>query len=130
MITWEPIKREGHPEVRDLHGGNRLNVAIQLSALPPTEWVRFLLASYEERSRDSGPDFPMPRVEGKRILIAPLDAEFADWVRGMDKGIEEANTYYETAVLPLKQAKEQAQHAADEQDRQRLDDARRTAEEL
>jgi hypothetical protein len=131
-MDWTRIEREGAPEVRGIHPRHpdRLDVVISLSGSPPGEWIRFLIASYQESPWKDIMDFPLPDVQADSILIAPKDEDLKGWVEGLDKRIEEANEFYEKQVLPQVQAKEKRKEAAEEGARRRVEEAKRQAKEL
>lgn len=135
MVDWQPIRRSGKPEVLGVHPqyANRLDVVVPLSARPPEEWERYLVRSYTDNPHM--PWFregvtPAPRVEGVCIRIAPLDDELESWIKGVDGRIEEANEFYERVALPELRAREEAERKAEHELQQRVDEARRRAEEL
>lgn len=130
MSGWQPIRRSGSPDVTGLRDGFRLEVEVPLFERPPAEWIRFFVGSYEEQQRRVHQDHPLPRVEGNLILIAPLDKELQAGISGIDKRIEEANSYYQSTVLPQVEAKERADQEAAEVTARRLEIARRQAQDL
>lgn len=131
-MAWNPVKREGPPEVRGIHPkhANRLEVVINLSEHPPDEWVRHVVGSYKENTLWQLTQFPLPEVTGKRLIIAPLDGELEDWVGSIDQRMEQANEFYESQVLPSVHAQEEAEKQAHRSAEERLKDARRRASEL
>ena len=131
MAKWQRISREGHPEIRGIHGqGDRLDVAIPLSAPAPPEWARFVVARYTERPHFNEMGGVPPQVQGSRILIAPHDKELEDWIKSIDETIEDANDFYEKQVLPGKEAKEADERSREEDAKRRLDEAKRKAQNL
>lgn len=127
---WEPIRRAGHPDVKGVASEERrLLVHVPLSGKPPREWRDSFVGLYAA-ARDADHDRPLPEVSGAAIVIRPLDEELSDWIKIIDARIEEANAFYLASTIPEQQRKEASERAAEQQLRDRLDDARRKAEEL
>lgn len=131
-MAWNHIKRVGPPEVRGIHPKHpdRLEVVITLSDHPPDEWVRHVIGSYKENTLWQLTQFPLPEVSGKRLSFAPLDAELEDWVSSLDDRMQQANSFYETQVLPSVQAQEKAKKQAERSAEERVEDAKRRAQNL
>lgn len=95
--SWIPITRD-HPDVIgiDPDDDSRLEVHITLSTVPAVEWAE----RFESTSGTAGDDGPTPTVKGKTVTIRPTDSGLAEAVADVDARIAEANTYFQTDVLP------------------------------
>src|ERR671914_76339 len=128
MAEWTPIER-GKPEVRgiDHEASGLLDVRIELSRTPPRRWDHFFM-------NPTGLDMPVgmrsPRLEGPTVRIRPPHDQLRQYVEHVDARIAHANSRYEREVLPQIE-EQQAQVRAQEDEREeRLEKARREAEEL
>lgn len=135
MAKWEPIRRTGKPYPQSVHpeDPSRLVVRVPLSTRPPKEWSSHFVRSYTENHRM--PWFreglvPAPRIEEDAVVIAPLDNELEAWVVGIDQKIQQANEFYEQYVVKPMEARQEAARAAEEDERRRLEEARRIADRL
>ena len=127
---WEPIKRAGHPDVKGFASEERrLLVHVPLSSKPPKEWRDRFVGLYAE-AREADRERPLPEVSGSAIVIRPLDEELPDWIKIIDARIDEANAFYLASAIPEQQRKEASERDAEQKLRDRLNDARRKAEEL
>jgi hypothetical protein len=128
MTEWTPIER-GKPQVKgiDHEALGLLDVRIELSRTPPRRWDHFFMNPIEV-----GTPVRMhsPRLEGSTVRIRPPHDQLKQYVEHVDARIAHANSRYEQEVVP--QMEEQQEHArAQEEERQeRLERARREAEDL
>ena len=130
-MEWTPITLTGEkPEPLGPHDERRMNFGVPINAAPPHEWIDYLVRLYKEHGNYGWTRYPLPRVEGNHIVIAPLMGELKDWVRGLEARIADANRYYENVVL-LGQRKQEERRRWEQETRQRrMEEARREAEEL
>jgi hypothetical protein len=133
-MAWEPIRRISPPAIEGIDERNprRLQVNIILSAPPPPEWARHFTSWYHQPNVDMPEDEPWawPHIEGVLIRFGPQDGDLERWVQSIDKGISEANSYYERDVLPKKEAEQKAREDAEDEQARRLEEARRRARRL
>jgi hypothetical protein len=127
MTEWIPLER-GKPQVRgiDHEASGVLDVRIELSRTPPRRWDHFFM------NPKVGTPVGMrsPRLEGPTVRIRPPHDQLSQYVEHVDARIAYANFRYEQEVLPQIE-EQQAQGRAQEDEREeRLDRARREAEDL
>jgi hypothetical protein len=128
MAEWTSIER-GKPQVRgiDHEASGLLDVRIELSRTPPRRWDHFFM-------NPTGLDIPVgmqsPRLEGPTVRIRPPHDQLRLYVEHVDARMAHANSRYEQEVLPQIE-EQQAQVRAQEDEREeRLEKARREAEDL
>ncbi len=72
MTDWEPVKRTGKPDPRNVDertGTTRIVLHFPISASPPREWREFF------ESRHRGQEYPPPSIQESEIIVLPLDSE-------------------------------------------------------
>ncbi len=127
-MDWEPIRR-GKPDVRGVNPlyEGLLDVDIPLDRVPPPEWARAF-------QNPTGVGIPVsmhpPELQGASVHIRPPDDELGKYVAHVDERIGHANESYERDALPQLKAAGQRVIADQEEERRRLEEARRKAEEL
>jgi hypothetical protein len=111
--SWIPITRD-HPDVIgiDPDDDSRLEVQITLSTVPVIEWAERFVGGTGTADADDG---PAPTIKGKTVTIRPTDTGLADAVADVDARIADANTYFESEVLPEVEASLAEQEKQDDE---------------
>jgi hypothetical protein len=128
MTEWTPIER-GKPQVRgiDHEASGLLDVRIELSRTPPRRWDHFFM-------NPTGLGMPVgmhsPRLEGPTVRIRPPHDQLKQYVEHVDARIAHANFRYQEEVLPEIEDQQKQARAQEAQRDERLEKARREAEDL
>ena len=128
MTDWEPVKRTGKPDPRNVDertGTTRIVLHFPISASPPREWREFF------ESRHRGQEYPPLSIQEAEIIVLALDSEqdFITWTENVDRDIQLTNEYYVTVLVEREQERNVAQHAEEERLR-KLQQARTWTEQL
>lgn len=128
MTEWTPIER-GKPQVRgiDHEASGVLEVRIELSRTPPRRWDHFFMNPTEVGMPEG---MHAPRLEGPTVRIRPPHDKLSEYVEQVDARITHANSRYEREVLPQVEEQQAQVRAQEEKREERLDKARREAEDL
>jgi hypothetical protein len=128
MAQWTRIER-GKPEVRgiDHEAAGLLDVRITLSRTPPRRWDHFFM---NPTGLDIPVGIPSPRLEGPTVRIRPPHDQLRQYVEQVDARIAHANSRYEREVLPQIEEQQVQVRAQEDKREERLDKARREAEDL
>ncbi len=111
--SWIPITRD-HPDVIgiDPDDDSRLEVQVTLSTVPAVEWAERFTSGSDTGTGDDG---PTPTVKGKTVTIRPTDSGLAEAVADVDARIADANTYFQSEVLPEVEASLAEQEKQDDE---------------
>ena len=127
-MNWQPIRRT-NSEIIGRHSRymGLLEVEIEISGDPPGEWAQAF-----QHPEGVGISLSMhpPRLSGAIIYITPPDNEIESYVAHVDDRIRAANATYEKRYLPNILDREEARNQAAEEERLRLEDARRRLKKL
>jgi hypothetical protein len=128
MTDWEPVKRTGKPDPRNVDertGTTRIVLHFPISASPPREWREFF------ESRHRGQEYPPLSIQEAEIIVLALESEedFITWTGNVDRDIQLANEYYVTALIEEQQQRNVAPQAEEERLR-KLEQARTWTEQL
>jgi hypothetical protein len=118
-MEWQPIRRTGPPEVRDIdERGDRVQLALRISDDPPREWATYL----ENMFRGEPYQYT---VRGAYVLVwARRDPKSVTaWAANVDRDVEAADEYY-LSVLADRERQRGAQAEAEVQRQQKMDEAR------
>jgi len=127
-MNWTPIARE-NPEVRgiDPQAPGLLDVTIRLRPTPPREWVELF-------EHPPGVSISMamhpPRLSGATVRIRPPDDELEAYLAHVDQRIDAANREFEERFLPQIRARAAREAQNTEQERLRIEEAKRKAQDL
>ena len=127
-MEWEPIKRTGRPDPRDVDertGTTRIVLHFPISASPPREWREFF------ESRHRGHEYPPLSIQEAEIIVLSLDSEedFITWTENVDRDIQLTNEYFVTVLTEEQQQRNVAQEAEEGRLR-KLEEARTWTEGL
>jgi len=128
-MAWTRIVRSGKLRVKGINPqySGLIDVEIDLKPTPPREWADFFSQPFAVPTKAS---MHPPKLSGSMVMLRPPDNELDDYVANVDQRIEAANAFFERQVLPsLEVAEAQARKRRDD-DQKRIDDARRSAEDL
>ena len=128
MADWEPLKRMGSPDPRNVDertGATRIVLHFPISALPPREWREFF------ESRHRGQEYPPLSIQEAEIIVLSLESEkdFITWTENVDRDIQPTNEYYVTVLTEEQQQRNVTQQAEEERLR-KLEQARTWTEQL
>ncbi len=130
-MEWEPITRNGKPDVKRLTQNGRAEVHVPISSTPPKEWANYFVSLYASFPvRSPGDEWPLPEISGAAIIIWPLKDELASWIGPIGERIEQSNKYYEGKVLPDQANQKAAWEEAERQYADEMERMRRQAEDL
>lgn len=129
-MDWRPITRsrvsddavERHPRAKGL-----LEVRIQLSEEPHPDWAQAFERGFGATINLSMHRF---RLNGDEIVITPPDDELEAYVAEVDNRIAAANAWFEKEVLPRLTERERSEQARDDEETEKLANARRRARDL
>jgi hypothetical protein len=128
MDEWTHITRT-EVEVRGVNQqySGLLDVDVQLSESPPTEWTQTF-----DHPPNVGIPISMhpPRLRGATIRITPPDSELEMYLDHIDKRIEAVNRWYADNVWPKVLAAGERTKAEAADEAQRVEEARRRLDEL
>jgi hypothetical protein len=129
VTTWTRIIRSGPPKRLKVDEKYRglLNVELALNATPPPEWAyAFANPSDVPISLSMHP----PELSGSTVRIRPPDEQFGSYVDHVEMRIIAANKWYEEHVLPQRLVGEERQQSDRDEEKERLDRAKREAEDM
>jgi hypothetical protein len=111
-----------HPEYSGL-----LEIEVELDPYPPRGWEQGF--NHPEGVGISLSMHP-PRLSGSTIYIMPPDKQVEDYIKHIDERIDAANAIFEKRHLPELHAAEDARNKAEDEKRQRLEEAQRKLKNL
>lgn len=127
-MEWKPIQRSKqrvlgvHPQYRGL-----LEVEVELSQRPPAEWGEAFL---HPEGVEVSVSMHRPRLSGSIIYITPPDDQVEEYVRHVDERISAANATYEQRILPRARIAEDAENRSRDEERRRLEEAKKRLQGL
>ena len=127
-IDWTPISRE-KPEVKGVNArySGLLDVDVRLSSPPPSEWAAFFSRPFAVPTKLS---MHPPRLSGSTVKLMLPDNEFEEYMQNLDARIAAANDYFERHIVPELQAADAQETMRRDEERKRIEEARRRADRL
>jgi hypothetical protein len=125
-VTWTPITRS-NPEPKGVNArySGLLDVDVRLSSSPPSEWAEFFSRPFAVPTKLS---MHPPRLSGSTVRLMLPDNEFDEYIQNLDARIAAANEYFERQVLPGLQSAQARETVRRDEERRRVEKARRRAD--
>ena len=127
-MKWTPITRS-KPDPKGVNSRypGLLNVEVNLSRTPPSEWAEFFSQPFAVPMKLS---MHPPTLSGSIVELMLPDDEFDAYIESLDARIAAANESFERHVLPEVEAAEARENERHRAEAKRMAEARRRADTL